>query len=111
MGWTDGRRSSRRPGAGRGVPRRLRSTTRGDGSGIAASSGRDLTIWSIAVNAVMAGCEPEHLPVLIALAEILVDPHYGAEHSGNTTGADALIIVDGPNSVDLGFNHGAGRPA
>jgi hypothetical protein len=76
--------------------------------GIAPSSGRDVTIWSIAVNAVMAGCEPAHLPVLISAAEILLDPRYGAEHSGNTTGADALMIVSGPSSVDLGFNHGPG---
>lgn len=76
--------------------------------GAAPSSGRDVTIWSVAVNAVMAGCEPAHLPVLIAIAEILVDPNYGAEHSGNTTGADALMIVDGPSSVALGFNHGQG---
>jgi len=54
--------------------------------GIAPSSGRDVTIWSIAVNAVMAGCEPAHLPVLIAVA----------------------MIIDGPSSVDLGFNHGQG---
>ncbi len=76
--------------------------------GIATSSGRDLTIWSIGVNAVMAGCRPEHLPVLIAMAEILADPRYGSEHSGNTTGADALVILDGPNSAALGFNHGSG---
>jgi hypothetical protein len=76
--------------------------------GVAPSSGRDVTIWSIAVNAVMAGCEPAHLPVLIAIAEILIDPGYASEHSGNTTGADALMIVDGPSSVDLGFNHGQG---
>lgn len=76
--------------------------------GVATSSGRDVTIWSIAVNAVMAGCRPEHLPVLIALAEILLDPGYGSEHSGNTTGADALVVLDGPNSAALGFHHGAG---
>ena len=76
--------------------------------GIAPSSGRDVTIWSIAVNGVMAGCRPEHLPVLIALAEILLDPDYGSEHSGNTTGADALIVFDGPNAEALGFNHGVG---
>lgn len=76
--------------------------------GVAPSSGRDLTIWSIAVNAVMAGCRPEHLPVLIALTEILADPAYGAEHSGNTTGADALIVLDGPSAVALGFNAGQG---
>ncbi|MEZ5266485.1 MAG: UGSC family (seleno)protein [Acidimicrobiales bacterium] len=76
--------------------------------GIAASSGRDLTVWSIAVNGVMAGCRPEHLPVLLALAEILADPAYGAEHSGNTTGADALIVLDGPAAAPLGFNTGPG---
>lgn len=76
--------------------------------GIAASSGRDLTIWSIAVNAVMAGCRPEHLPVLIGLTEILADPAYGAQHSGNTTGADALVVLDGPSAAPLGFNTGPG---
>ncbi len=76
--------------------------------GVAPSSGRDVTIWSIAVNGVMAGCRPEHLPVLIALAEVLLDPGYGAEHSGNTTGADALVIIDGPGTEALGFHHGPG---
>lgn len=76
--------------------------------GIATSSGRDMTIWSVAVNAVMAGCKPEHLPVLLAAAEVLADPHYGAEHSGNTTGADALMILNGPCVEDLGFNAAQG---
>jgi hypothetical protein len=76
--------------------------------GISPSSGRDFTIWSIAVNAVMAGCRPEHLPILIAMTEILADPGYGSEHSGNTTGADALIVLDGPNAKPLGFNAGPG---
>ncbi len=76
--------------------------------GVAASSGRDMTIWSIAVNGVMAGCRPEDLPVLIAAAEVLADPRYGMEHSGNTTGADALMIVNGPVVDELGFNHGPG---
>ncbi len=76
--------------------------------GTAASSGRDLTVWSIAVNAVMAGCRPDYLPILLALTEILTDPRYGAEHSGNTTGADALIVLHGPSMSDLGFNSGPG---
>ena len=76
--------------------------------GTATSSGRDMTIWSIAVNAVMAGCRPSHLPVLIAAAEVLADPHYGSEHSGNTTGADALMIIDGPSIDELGLNFGEG---
>ncbi len=76
--------------------------------GVAPSSGRDVTIWSIGVNAVMAGCVPEHLPILLSMAEVLLDPAYGAEHSGNTTGADALVVLSGPAGGDLGFNYGAG---
>jgi hypothetical protein len=74
----------------------------------AKPSGRDITIWSIAVNAVMTGCRPEYLPVLLALAEVLADPAYGVEHSGNTTGADALIVLNGSVATDLGFNSGQG---
>ncbi len=108
MGWSDGNAVI--------PPTRARVERYLEGSGhdpwktigIAPSSGRDVTIWSIAVNAVMAGCRPEHLPILIALAEILVDPAYGSEHSGNTTGADALIVLNGPNIAALGFNSGPG---
>jgi hypothetical protein len=76
--------------------------------GIAQPSGRDMTVWSIAVNAVMAGCTQEQLPVLVGLAQVLADDHYGVQHSGNTTGADAQIIVSGPMVSVLGFNHGQG---
>jgi hypothetical protein len=76
--------------------------------GTARPSGRDMTIWSIAVNAVMAGCHPDYLPVLVAIAEVLANPEYGIEHSGNTTGADALMIISGPVVRALGFNHGVG---
>ena len=76
--------------------------------GTARPSGRDMTVWSVAVNGVMARCRPEQLPVLLAAAEILAGTSYGVEHSGNTTGADALMIVSGPSMASLGFNHGPG---
>ncbi len=76
--------------------------------GVASSSGRDVSVWSVGVNAVMAGCDREHLPILLAIAEVLLDPAYGAEHSGNTTGADALVVLSGPTSNELGFNHASG---
>ena len=76
--------------------------------GPARPSGRDISVWSVAVNGVMAGCRADDLPVLLAVAEVLADPHYGVEHSGNTTGADALIVLNGTIIKDLGFNHGPG---
>ncbi len=76
--------------------------------GVAKPSGREVTVWSVAVNGVMAGCRPEHLPVLLAAAEILTGAQYGAEHSGNTTGADALMVLDGPCVIELGYHFGPG---
>ena len=35
---------------------------------------RAATVWSIAVNGVMAGCRPEYMPVLVALVEAMADP-------------------------------------
>jgi hypothetical protein len=76
--------------------------------GVARPSGRDMTLWSIAVNGVMAGCRPEHMSVLVAIARTFADTRYGVEHSGNTTGADPLVILDGPIADELALNHGPG---
>jgi hypothetical protein len=69
---------------------------------------RAATVWSIAVNGVMAGCRPEYMPVLVALVEAMVDPAYGVEHSGNTPGAETQIVVNGPIIQELGFNNEQG---
>ena len=65
---------------------------------------RAATIWSVAVNGVMAGCRPEYMPVLIALIEAMGDPKYGVEHSGNTPGGETLITINGPIARQLRFN-------
>jgi hypothetical protein len=107
-GWSDGLPFA--PPTVAAVEAFLRHCTRsGDESlGIVRPSGRDMTVWSVAVNGVMGGCTPAQMPVLLALAEVIADPGYGVEHSGNTTGADALIIMNGPSKAALGFNHGQG---
>jgi hypothetical protein len=69
---------------------------------------RAATIWSIAVNGVMAGCRPAYMPILVALIEAMCDPAYGVEHSGNTPGGDTLIILNGPIIKQLGFNYTQG---
>ncbi len=35
---------------------------------------RQATVWNVAVNGVMAGCRPEYLPVLLAIAEAMGIP-------------------------------------
>ena len=69
---------------------------------------RAATIWSIAVNGVMAGCRPEYMPLLVTMVEAMADPNYGVEHSGNTPGADTLLILNGPIIKELGFNYTQG---
>ena len=76
--------------------------------GVILPDSRAATLWSIAVNGVMAGCKPEYMPVLIAAVEGMCDPKYGVEHSGNTPGGENLIIINGPIIQQLGFNYTQG---
>jgi hypothetical protein len=65
------------------------------------------TVEKIAVNAVMAGCQPEHLPVLLAAVEAIGDPRFMMRNVAMSTGAHApLMIVNGPIVNKLGINSG-----
>jgi hypothetical protein len=76
--------------------------------GVLLPDKRRATVWNVAVNGVMAGCRPEYMPILVALIEAMADPRYGVEHSGNTPGAETLIILNGPIIKELGFNYEQG---
>lgn len=67
------------------------------------------TLRQIAVNAVMAGCRPEYLPVVVAALQAVSEPAYGLAHRQTTTHAGApLIIVNGPIAGRLRINCGRG---
>ena len=66
------------------------------------------TVWNVAVNGVMAGCRPEYLPVLLAIAEAIAEPRFGLEHAGSTVGWTPLIILNGPIIKQLRFHSGQG---
>ena len=66
---------------------------------------RGCTVQAAAINAAMAGCRPEHFPVVLAALEATVDegwPGLGGWQS--TTGGGPLLIVNGPVRGPLGFN-------
>ncbi|PYO19569.1 MAG: hypothetical protein DMD85_18110 [Candidatus Rokuibacteriota bacterium] len=69
---------------------------------------RAATIWSIAVNGVMAGCRPEYMPVLVAIVEAIAEPIFRVEDAGSTPGWEPLVIVSGPIAKRLDLNHGQG---
>jgi hypothetical protein len=63
----------------------------------------EYTVEKVAVNAVMAGAEPEYFPVILALAAS------GVSARGSTTSsAAAMAIVNGPIRHEIGMNCGIG---
>ena len=70
--------------------------------------GGQATVEKIAVNAVMAGCRPEYMPVLIAAVEAIADPVFNLVWAGTTTNPDVtLLIINGPIAKQLDINSGA----
>jgi hypothetical protein len=67
------------------------------------------TVERIAVNAVMAGCRPEYMPVVIAGVEAMCDDAFDLHGLGGTTDAVApLFIINGPIRRALDINCGVG---
>jgi hypothetical protein len=65
------------------------------------------TVERIAINAVMAGCDPEYLPVLIAATEAVSDPAFNLQGVQATTNPVAVwLIVNGPIAKKLDVNGG-----
>lgn len=62
--------------------------------------------WNIAANAVMAGCRPEHMPILIAAVEAIGDDHYNLNNIGTTWGVLPFLLVNGPIVKQLGLENG-----
>ena len=67
------------------------------------------TVEKIAVNAVMAGALPTHMPVLIAAVQSLMDPRSRFDTFGVSSGSWApFFIVNGPIRNDIHINSGSG---
>ena len=67
------------------------------------------TIEKIAANAVMAGCKPEYMEVLIPVVRAACDERFNLHGVQATThAATPLIILSGPAATRLGFASGAG---
>ncbi len=63
------------------------------------------TVEKIAINAVMAGCKPEYLPVVLAAVEAVLDDSF-AMHGvlATTMFAGPVVIVNGPVRRRIGMN-------
>ncbi len=65
------------------------------------------TVAKIAANAVMAGCRPEAMPVIMAMMECVLEPSIGLRTWAMSTGPQApIVLVSGPIADEIGMNHG-----
>ncbi|WP_433496397.1 UGSC family (seleno)protein [Sphaerimonospora sp. CA-214678] len=65
------------------------------------------TVEKVAANAVMAGCRPETMPVILAMMECILDPSIGLRTWAMSTGPQApLVLVSGPIADEIGMNRG-----
>ncbi|HEV8639543.1 MAG TPA: hypothetical protein VGV13_00410 [Methylomirabilota bacterium] len=93
----------------RAVAAMLKGTKRAPGEQIATlEPGFGIaTVEKLAINAVMAGAGPEHLPLLIAAVRCLAEPKMYIRNKAMSTGPHApLVLVNGPQGRYAGLNSG-----
>jgi hypothetical protein len=65
---------------------------------------RHISAAKVAINAVMAGCLPSYMPVLVAIVRAMCEPEYSLHGASASTGGSApFIIVNGPIRTQLGM--------
>jgi hypothetical protein len=66
---------------------------------------RRITAEKVAIAAVMAGCLPEYMPVVLAVVRAMCAPEFGLHGATASTGGSApFIVVNGPVRRALGMN-------
>ena len=107
QGWTDGLPVV--PPTEESVQAMLDSVGREAGEEIAFFPNRQVSVTSekVAVNAVMAGCKPSYMPVVVAAIEAMSDPLWGYHGPATSTGGSAVFrLVNGPIARMLDINCG-----
>ena len=65
------------------------------------------TVEKVAINAVMAGCKPEYMPVVLGVLEAALDPLFVLHGLLCTTHfSGPLVIINGPAAKAIGMNSG-----
>ncbi|HJQ63599.1 MAG TPA: hypothetical protein VJ834_12105 [Burkholderiales bacterium] len=106
-GWSDGLPVT--PPTDARVARMLKGTTRSPTEivGRIPPNLAECTIEKVAINAVLAGCRPEYMPVLLSALEAALEPVFTLHGLLATTYFSApIIIVNGPIARKLGMNSG-----
>jgi hypothetical protein len=72
--------------------------------GVEPVRGRRISARSVAINAVMAGCLPAYLPVVVAAIRAMCEPAFSVHGCSASTGGSApLLVVNGPIRSEIGL--------
>ena len=91
------------------VLRMLKGTTRDARETIGAipPNNAPCTVEKVAINAVMAGCKPEYMPVVLAVVEAALEPVFAMHGLLCTTWfSGPMVVVNGPVAHRIGMNSG-----
>lgn len=106
-GWTDGLPVT--PPTPERILRMLAGTRR-DPSEVVGRIPPELapcTVEKVAANAVLAGCRPEYMPVVLAALEAALDPGFTLHGvTCSTCFASPVVVVNGPVARRIGMNAG-----
>jgi hypothetical protein len=89
------------------VLRMLSGTSRDPGEvlGLCPPNLVELTVEKVAINAVMAGCKPEYMPVVLAAVEAALDPAFSLHGVLATTMfVGPVVVVNGPIRRQISMN-------
>jgi len=68
-------------------------------------TGKDITVEDVAIAAVMAGCKPQAMPILVTAFKALADPSYNLLQSVTTSHPGGnLVLVSGPIAQEIGIS-------
>jgi hypothetical protein len=77
----------------------------GDIIGVESVRQREITAEKAAINAVLAGCLPAYMPVVVAVLRAMCDAQYNLHGTSASTGGTApFIVVNGPIRKLIGMN-------
>lgn len=108
-GWSDGLPLI--PPTEERVAKMLEGMKRGplDTIGVLSPRQGEATVQAVAINAVMAGCEPRHMPILLAAVEAMTEPNLNLDGINATTHPCAVfVLVHGPIARTAGIHGGSG---
>lgn len=67
-------------------------------------TGKDITVKNVAIAAIMAGCKPNAMPILVAVFKALNNPKYNLLQSVTTSHPGGnMVIVSGPMAEEVGI--------